>query len=97
MIIITINFLFTVGVKLIIAHTLKKSELIKTNYLTKDIKTIFTVGSIIYNCTAHVLIFLQKEATVSLLFITSGMLFQSMLPLKHMDFMPKATVDVFGR
>ena len=45
---------------------------------------------------AHVLIFLQKEATVSLLFITSGMLFQSMLPLKHMDFMPKATVDVLG-
>ena len=33
-IIIIINFLFTVGIKLIIAHTLKKSELIKTNYLT---------------------------------------------------------------
>ena len=42
------------------------------------------------------MIFLQKEATVSLLFITSSMLFQSILPLKHMDFMPNATVDVFG-
>ena len=28
------NFLFTVGIKLMIARTLKKNELIKTNYLT---------------------------------------------------------------
>ena len=42
----------------------------------------------------HALIFLQNEAIVSLLLITSGMLFQSMLPLKHKDFMPKVVVDV---
>ena len=49
---IIINFLFTVGIKLIIAHILKKSEPIKTNYSTKDSKTIiFTImGSIIYDC-----------------------------------------------
>ena len=39
---------------------------------------------------------LQKDVTVLLLFTTSGIPFKSMLPLKHIDFMPKAVVDVLG-
>ena len=42
------------------------------------------------------LFFWKKEFAISQLFITSGMLFQSMLPLKFIDFMPKPTVDVLG-
>ena len=50
----------------------------------------------IFFIASMLLYFLQKEAIVSLLVTPSGMLLQSMLPLKHKDFMPKVEVDMLG-
>ena len=42
------------------------------------------------------LMFLIKAKTVLLLIITSGVLFQSMLPLNDIEFMPKDVVNALG-
>ena len=42
------------------------------------------------------LMFLIKVKTVLLLLITSGVLFQSMLPLNDIEFVPKDVVNVLG-
>ena len=42
------------------------------------------------------LMFLIKVRTVLLLLITSGVLFQSMLPLNDIEFMPKEVVNALG-
>ena len=41
--------------------------------------------------------FLLKMETVLLFLITSGVLFQSMLPLNAIEFVPKDAVDALGR
>ena len=42
------------------------------------------------------LMFLMNAEAVLLLLITSGVLFQSMLPLKDIEFVPKDAVNVLG-